>query len=556
MKKLRWSLLLVLGLLFSLFLSACGGGSGSSSNDGNDEAAEDGEKVLNFTNADKIPTMDSAMATDEFAFQFLGATTEGLYRLDEDAEPAPGIAEDHEVSDDGLTWTFDLREDAEWENGDPVTAHDFVYAWQRAVDPDTGSEYGPFMMSGVIKNADEVNDGDKNVDELGVEAEDDYTLVVELEKPIAYFESLTTFGTFLPLNEDFVEEQGDKFATSTDTLLANGPFKLDDWKSTSDSWNLIKNDSYWDADTVNIDKMTYQVIKDAQTDVDLYEKGEVDRAGLSSDLVDEYASHDDYTVSPRMTVSFLKFNQDNNEALANKNIRAALSRAFDKQALVDEILNNGSLVANGLIPQDFVSDPETGEDFRDINGDLVEYNVDEAKKLWKKGLEELDEDSIEFEYLTDDTDLAKDMSEYMANQLETNLDGLSIKLKRVPFEQRIDLDTEMDYDIQSSLWGPDFLDPYTFMNLWLTDGGNNKMGYSDDEYDKLVESTMVELATKPEKRYEAFLEAEKVLFDDAAIAPIYQQSKALLESPKVEGVFVNPFGATYEYKWADVGSED
>src|SRR5690625_4698434 len=319
----KWTLLLALGLLLSLFLVACGG-----NDDDATESVENysDENVLNFTNGVQIPTMDSSMATDEYAFQFLGATMEGLYRLGEDGEPVEGIAEDHEESEDGLTWTFDLRDDAEWSNGEPVTAHDFVYAWQRAVDPDTGSEYGPYMMEGVIKNASEVSSGDKDVDELGVKAEDDHTLVVELEAPVAYFESLTTFGTFLPMNEDFVEEQGDSYAQDSDSLLYNGPFVMVDWESTSDSWVLEKNEDYWDADTVELEKMTYEVVKDPQTGVDLYESGKVDRTGLSSDLVDAYATHDDYVAVPQTSVFHIKMNQTRNEALENTNIRAAIAR--------------------------------------------------------------------------------------------------------------------------------------------------------------------------------------------------------------------------------------
>ncbi len=552
MKLSRWSLLLVLGLLLSMFLAACSGGDSGSDADGGDDSAasDDVEQVFNFINGDKIPTMDSSLSSDEYGSQFLGATTEGLYRLDENAEISPGIAKDHKVSDDALTYTFELRDDAEWENGDPVTAHDFVYAWQRAVDPDTGSEFGPLMMSGVIKNAEAVNSGDKDVDELGVKAEDDYTLVVELENPVPYFDSLVTYATFLPLNEKFVDEQGDKYATSSDTLLANGPFKLEDWKSTSDSWNLVKNDTYWDADTVQLEKMTYKVVKDAQTQVDLFEKGEIDRAGLDSDLVDEYISNEDFVATPLTGVFYLKFNQTRNEALANTNIRLALSRAFDKNALVDQILNNGSLVATGLIPQDFVTVPGTEKDFREASGDLVEYDLDKAKEYWEKGLEELGTDSVELEFLAGDSDVAKNMNEYIVDQLEKNLDGLSLKLKQVPFEQTIDLDSAMDYDIQFAGWGPDFLDPNAFMSLWVTDGSKNHMGYSDEKYDKLIESTTKELATDQEKRYQAFIEAEKVLFEDAALAPIYQKAMAQLVSPKVEGVFVNPFGQTYEYKWS------
>ncbi|GAA0421272.1 peptide ABC transporter substrate-binding protein [Virgibacillus salarius] len=563
--KLKWSLLLALGLLLSVFLVACSGDDGDSAEGtGSDDKKEEEpakdeenvEQVLNFINGDTIPTMDPSMATDVYGFQFLGATMEGLYRLDENAEPVEGIATEHKVSEDGLTWTFTLREDAVWSNGDPVTAHDFVYAWQRAVDPDTGSEYGPYMMGGVIKNATAVNTGDAPLEDLGVKADGDYTLVVELENPVPYFESLTTFGTFLPLNQKFVEEQGDKFATSTDTLLSNGPFKLTEWESTSSSWNLEKNADYWDAETVKLDKMTYEVVKDPQTGVDLYESGTVDRAGLSSDLVDQYATHEDYVATPESAVFYLKMNQTRNEALANTNVRAAISRAFDKQALVDQILNNGSIVANGLVPANFTPMPGGGEDFREASGDLVTYDVEKAKEYWEKALEELGTDSVELEFLADDSETAKTMNEYLANQLETNLPGLKVTLKQVPFEQRLDLDTNMDYDIQFAGWSPDFLDPYTFLNLWLTDGGNNKMGYSNPDYDALLEETTTELAQDNEARYQNFLEAEKMLFEDAAIAPIYQRARAQLIAPKVKGVFMNPFGPDYEYKWASVGSEE
>jgi oligopeptide transport system substrate-binding protein len=554
-KKYAW--LLALSLVLSMFLAACsGGGDKETADDSKDTAdAPKVEQTLNFINGDTIPSMDPSLGTDEYAFQFLGATMEGLYRLDEKGQVSEGIATKHEVSEDGKTWTFTLREDAKWSNGDPVTANDFVYAWQRAVDPATGSEYGPYMMGGVIKNATAVNKGEVPVDQLGVKADGDFTLVVELENATPYFESLTTFGTFLPLNQKFVEEKADTFATSADTLLSNGPFKFASWTSTAQEWELVKNDTYWDAKTVKLEKMTYVVVKESQTAVDLYEKGEVDRAGLSSDLVDQYSTHDDYTVEPDTSVFYIKMNQTKNKALANVNVRNAIARAFDKQALVDEILNNGSIVANGLVPKDFVPTPD-GKDFREVSGDLMKYDLDEAKKYWEKALAELGTDSVEIEFLGGDNEVSKMMNQYLANQLSTNLPGLKVTLKEVPFEQRLELDTAMDYDMQFAGWGPDFLDPYTYMNLWLTDGGNNQMGYSNPEYDKLVNETATTLAQDPEARNENFLKAEKILFKDAAIAPVYQRASALLVSPKVQGVFTNAFGATYEYKWASVGAEE
>ena len=205
MKMKKWRLLLVVGLLVSVLLTACGGG-----NDGEDSGSDDQgtkEQVLHFVNGDTIPSMDPSLVTDQYGFMFITATMEGLYRLGEDGKIEEGIAIDHSVSDDGLTWTFNLRKDAKWSNGDPVTAHDFVYSWRRAVNPETGSEYGPYMFEAAqVKNAVKVAKGELPVEELGVRAEDDYTLVVELENPTPYFESLTTFGTFYPFNQKFVED--------------------------------------------------------------------------------------------------------------------------------------------------------------------------------------------------------------------------------------------------------------------------------------------------------------------------------------------------------------
>jgi oligopeptide transport system substrate-binding protein len=554
MKVKHWLLLLTFGLVLSV-LAACSGDESKEPAGTDAKEEEKGEKALNFLNPEAIPSMDPSLATDESSFIYLAATMEGLYRLDEKTQPTPGIATEHKVSEDGLTWTFTLREDAKWSNGDPVTAHDFVYSWQRAVDPATASEYGPYMMSGVIKNAEAISKGEAAVDQLGAKADGDYTLVVELENPTPYFETLTTFGTFLPLNKKFVEEKGDSFATSSENLLANGPYTMNNWTSTSDSWDLVKNKDYWDSKTVKMDKLTFKVVKDPQTALDLYEEGTVDRMDLTSDLVDQYSTNDDYVVSADTFVYFLKFNQTKSEALANKNIRAALSRAFDKEALVGEILNNGSIAANGLVPRDFTPMPETGEDFRKVSGDLVTYDLEAAKEFWAKGLEELGTDSVELEFLADDDKTTKNLVEYVANQLSTNLEGLKINIKQIPKKQRLDLDKSMEYQLQLTRWGPDFLDPYTYMNLWITDGGNNMTGYSSAEYDKLVSESATKYATDNAARYENFLKAEKLLFEDAVIAPVYQASRAQLVSPRIEGVFINPFGATYEYKWADVGEE-
>lgn len=555
MNGLKKIILLAFCLMLSVFIFACSkddAGSGNTTDKGDTSKSDkDVEQVLRFTAADTIPSMDSAKSTDRLAAQFLSDTTEGLYRLGEDAAYEPGIALEHEITDEGLTWTFKLREDAVWSNGEPVTAHDFVYGWTRSVDPETASVPGLYTVSEVLKNGPAVNKGEMPLEELGVKAEDDFTFVVSLEKPVPYFESLLVTTTFLPQNQKFVEEHGDKFATSADALLSNGPFKMTDWDSTASSWTIEKNEDYWDADVVQIDKMIYNVVKDPQVAVDLYEKGELDRADISSDLVDQYISHDDFTAFDENALFYLRLNQTRNEALANNNVRAAIISAFDKQAIVDSILNNGSKVLYGALPDNYSKHPETDEDFRELNGNLANYDVDAAKASWEKGLAELGTDKVVVELLADDNELNKQMTEYLANQLEKNLEGLSVSIRMVPFEQRIELDKNMDYDIEITGAGASYLDPYSWLNHYVTDGGNN-MGYSSEKFDDLIDQAMNSLALEPVKRFEAFLEAEKVLFEDSAIAPMYQRAKAQLVSPKMENVYPMPFAKDYEYKWASV----
>jgi oligopeptide transport system substrate-binding protein len=555
-------------LVLSVFLAACGGEKATEKETGEtdekDPVATEPEavkedQVLNLIMTAEIPTMDSALTTDAVGFDLLNNVNEGLYRLNEENVAVPAIADgEPTVSEDGLVYTFKIR-DSKWSDGTPVTAADFEFAWKRSMNPATASEYGPYMMGGVIKNATAITEGTVDFKELGVKAVDEKTLEVTLEKQVPYFLSLMSFGTFLPQSEAFVTEKGADYATNSDNLISNGPFVLKAWDGTGLSWQLVKNDQYWDAETVQLTEINYDVVKETATAVNLYTTGEKDRAGLSGEYAMQYANDPELVKELETTLFYFKYNQQRNgkaTPLANKNIREALTKAFNKQDLVDVVLANGSVPANYLVPKAF-SFNEAGEDFRDINGDMSVFNAEEAKAAWEKGLSELGVTEVSLEILGGDSDLSKKMDEYFKSQLEGNLKGLKITLKEVPFNVRLDLDTAGDYDIEVAGWGPDFQDPYTFMNLFLTDGQNNHMSYSNPKYDELVNASAGELAMDPAARYDAMAQAEKLLIEeDFAIGPIYQRGIMSLVKPYVKGVVSHSFGGDYSYKWAYIEGKD
>ncbi|MEK5206328.1 peptide ABC transporter substrate-binding protein [Psychrobacillus sp. FSL H8-0510] len=561
--KLVW--LLSLLLVVALFLAACGGDDKETKDDTTTdkddkdatteetEVAADEEQVLNLIMTAEIPTMDSALVTDAVGFDLLNNVNEGLYRLNQENIAVPAISDgEPTVSEDGLVYTFKLR-DSKWSDGTPVTANDFEYSWKRAMNPDTASEYGPYMMGGVIKNATAISEGKMDYTELGVKALDEKTLEVSLDKPTPYFLSLMSFGTFLPQSEAFVTSQGENYAKNSESLLYNGPFTLANWDGTGLSWQLLKNEEYWDKETVKLTEINYDVVKEPGTGVNLYTEGQKDRAPLTGDFAMQYGADPDLIHESETSVFYFKYNQERlgeKTPLANVNIREAITKAFDKQDLVDVVLANGSVPANYLVPKDFTFD-ENGTDFRDVNGDMAVFNVEEAKAAFETGLSELGVSELTLEILNGDTESAKKTGEYLKNQLETNLPGLTVQLKEVPFNVRLDLDTNQDYDIQIAGWGPDYQDPYTFMNLWLTGGGNNQMSYANPEYDKLVNSAVNELALDPEARWQALADAEKLLIDeDFGIGPMYQRGLMFLQKPYVKGIVAHPFGGDYSYKWA------
>lgn len=561
MQKNKFLSLLGITATSALVLAACGG-SGNSGGDSASSTASDAgldkEQVLNLIESGEIPTMDSVLNTDVVGGNVMNNVFEGLYRQGLDGKLVLGMAEaEPETSEDKLTYTFKIREDANWSNGDPVTANDFVYAWQRLADPDEAASYN-YMIQDIVENATEIINGEMEPSELGVTAIDDKTLEIKLVRAVPYFKDLLTLPMYYPQNQDYVEELGDKFASNSDNLIYNGPFTLTEWDGTGLSWVYQKNEDYWDADTVKLDTINFDVVKETSTALNLYETGSIDRMRLTGEYVQTKQDDADLKSEPTSSVFYFKFNQERNGEttdLANENIRKGIAMAFDKEAYAKTVLQNGSLPADGLVPQGLAVDPATGEDFRDQNGDLLTFNVEEAQKYFAAGLEELGKDSLTLEILGDDGENAKKSLEFMQGQLTQNLPGLEIKLRNVPFKVRLEADTNQDYDIEMSGWGADYADPINFLELFASDNGNNKSSYANDDYDALIKSSLSEVDDL-EKRWTGMLDAEKILMDTAGIAPIYQRYNAVLEKPYVKDIAAHLVGAEYSYKWAYVDGKE
>ncbi|MBU8712240.1 peptide ABC transporter substrate-binding protein [Brevibacillus parabrevis] len=535
-------------LVSGVALAGCNFGSAgkndaSPASEGKEGEASAVKQVLNVSEGAEIATLDVAQISDAVSSTVLNNINEGLFRFDDKHQPILAIAQEHKTSEDALTHTFLLR-DAKWANGDPVTAQDFEYGWKRVL-----REVGPFgvffEMAG-IANADKILQGEKKPDDLGIKAIDAKTLEVKLDRANPLFLPLLPLAPFLPQNEKFVEKAGDKYGLEYDQVLANGPFVLNDWKHEQ-SWQYKKNESYWDAANVQLDEINVYIVKEPSAAVNLYETGKLDRVtGLTSSLADAYKGKEDYQKVATPTTIFMRLNPDV-AAFQNENIRRAIGMAIDKESLTDVVLNDGSIPLYGLVPAAFSLSPDM-KDYRVLNGQLNKGTVEEAKTLWQKGLAEIGQSGLATSMIVADQEYMRQTSEYLKAQLETNLPGFKLKLKTVPFQQRIKQEKAFEYEIALSTWGPDYIDPMTYLDMWVTGGPANRMKYSNLQFDQLVAQANKEL--DPRKRYDILLQLEKIIIEkDAAVVPLYQYGEVILQSQKIKGLIWHPSGPEFTYKW-------
>ncbi|MBR2531362.1 MAG: peptide ABC transporter substrate-binding protein [Lachnospiraceae bacterium] len=549
MKKL--SKLLAVGLTAAM---AIGMSAGAVMADGGDIYVMFGTNVM---------SLDTNLATDGDSFEIIADCIDGLTQMDAEGAAIPAIAESWDLSEDGCTYTFHLRDDAVWSNGEPVTAADFEFAWKTGVV--ANAEYG-YMFSdiGNIKNAASIMSDGADPETLGIKAIDDKTLEVQLEVPVSFFPDLMYFPTFYPINQAFYEECGDTYGTSPDTFLSNGAFVLDDYVPGAASMTVVKNPDYYDADSVSLDSITYQVVGSSDQALTGFKSNNLDLCMVSGDQVS--AVEEDPELADKLSITgagymwYLSFSQTENPSsdgsLANQNLRLAISNSIDRESLVDNYVKDGSIATYTAVPPQFAASATTSEDFsadQDRFKDYIGFNPDKAAEYYEAAKEELGTDEFQFTMIfgNNEGDEVTKVAQALKEQIEAALPGMTIDLQAMTKNERLDKMQNDDYCIALTRWGPDYADPMTYLGMWITDNANNYGFWSNADYDQLIKDcTTGAYITDYDARWDAMLQAEELVLQEAVIAPLYTKANANLIAPELQGVEFHPQALNRVYKRA------
>lgn len=523
-------------------LAACGNGSSSSSS----------SNEINWVIPTEINTLDISKVTDTYSSLAIGNSGANLLRVDNDGVPQPDLAEKVDVSDDGLTYTATLRDGIKWSDGSDITAEDFVYSWQRIVNPATASEYAYLAVESKVENAEAINSGENtDLDSLGVKAEGNQ-VIFTLSEPSPQMMYFLAFSNFMPQKEEYVENAGDKYGTNSDNQLYSGPYTVTGWNGSNNSFTLEKNDQYWDADNVKSDAVNVEVIKEPDTAIQKYKSGEVDVAGISNTEAAYKANKDNSDVIsvPEAVTAYMEYNQTgSNVALANKKIRQALNLATNREAYVNTVVPTGSRQATGLAPYGLAK--VDGEDLSEYVAPGYETNVEEAAKLFQEGLAEIGQESLTLTITSDaDSVTAKNGLDYIKGAWEKALPGLTVEQKFVPFKQRLQDSQTQNFDIVLSLWGGDYPEGSTFYGLFTKDSSYNNGKFVNDAYDAAYNEAITTNALDPVKAAENYKTAEKALLDEANFNPIYFRSGEALQNPAITGLIRNTTGLNVDFTYA------
>ena len=505
--------------------------------------------TFRFANDTDIVGMDSTVVDDAMSFNAITAITDGLTTVDVKGNTIPGIAKSWDVSNNGLTYTFHLR-DAKWASGDDVTAQDFVYSWHRIIKNAGNYAYMLGSEGASIKNADSLIDlgttaTDEQLNTLGIKATDDKTVVVDLEKNVPYFVGLMSFPCYFPQNQKFVEKCGKNYATKPEYILGNGAYKMTKWIKGNKA-TFTKNDKYYDAKSVKTKNLEMYLVQDPKTAAQNFDNGKVDYATINSTLVDKYKGKDTFKAIREGYLAYLicNFKAD---TTANKNLRHALSYAINRKDLCDNILKDGSQPATGFVPAQLCKSP-SGKDFREESGKYVDYDVKKAQEYLDAAKKELGTDTITVDLLygTDESPMDT-FAEYLQGSF-TKLKGLKVNMVATVKKDRIyNREASGNFQIACTRWAPDYADPTTFLNVLASSNSNNYGKWENAQYNSLLKQAQNE--TDVNKRWNELLEAEKVMMDDMPNIPVVQTGTAALQAKNVKGLVHNTVSTPYVFKY-------
>lgn len=495
----------------------------------------DAAKTISL-NAGMEPTgLNTLTSTYAIEFSLFKHMYENLVTLDDDDNTVPGAAESWDYDEDTLTYTFHLRKDGVWTNGDPVTAKDFEFAWSQALNPEVASDYAYFLY--FIKNAEKYFNGEVTWDEVGVKVVDDYTLEVTMEQPTPYALFLFSFGTLAPINQRFYEAVGaDLYSTEAQYFCTNGPFALTEW-SHNDKIVMQKNDAWHGAADVEVEEIDWKIITDANAALSSFLAGDLDMVGLGTGELIKQATAAGATIQSYTDgTSFYIYFNNNDQYLSNVNLRRALFNAIDEQKEIDTVWQNDnepmtSFTAPGVSATD-------GTSFAGKVGELYAPSRDQekAKEYLATALSELgctvDDLSAHLSIDCGDSPTSIAEASFYQEQWRQVL-GIEVAVNSMITKQGSQNRKTGNYVMSITGWGPDYNDPNTFLDMWVTDGGNNQTGFSNERYDELIDLAAKE--TDLEKRESYFIECEQIIADQLPIGPAFWRAPSYACSDKIKG---------------------
>ena len=524
---------LVVALSSALLLGACGtetGGTDNGSAEQTTESTED-KKVVTFESKTELSTLDGSTYDLPTTNMYLNIT-ENMYRKTGNGnEVELGLAAKHEESEDGLTHTFTLRDDIYWENGDPIVAADFVFGIQRSIDPE--SAVYPSTSDEIIVNADKIRAGEMELSELGVEAPDDKTLVMHLAYPSAIFDYDMSGGRWAPIQEKFYNEVGaENYGTNADNFMASGPYKIQNWQTSASEWSLVKNENYYDHESVDIDQIDFKVVPETSTAVQLYESGQLDFATLTPDFVPEFKSHEGFAQDLTTFSGNMEANQKV-DITANDHFGRAMFYAIDREELTENILADGSLPVTGYVPYELDKNVE-GVDFREEAGHYYNFDAAKAQEELDAAFKELDIESAELTMVVSEDGQDPQVAEFIQSQLENYLENISVNIEQLPLMSLYERLGKEDWDLAYYTLTPFLPDAFAVLEWSYTDGINLSQ-YSNEKYDELLDQAKYDFGTDTRKRRDIMMEAEELkVYEDASNSTLHQNQRSYLVNPEIE----------------------